>query len=174
MMRVAISEGDAAPTSGVRPPPASGSADRASVGSVSSVEAGPSAMTDYRPGVCNIGEAERRRRYALGAVAAAATLGLVTWAFGFDGPSWALVLAAVPLFGAAEGYFQGKYQFCTGFAALGIYDVSADGDDRRRVTDEAARRADLRRAWRIHAYAAAVAVGGAVLLYVLELLVSSN
>lgn len=173
-MRVAISEGGVAPADAVPPRRAAVSADCASVGSVSSVEAGLSGMADYRPGACNIGEAEQRRRYALGAVAAVATLGLVTWVFGFGGPAWALVLAAVPLFGAAEGYFQGKYQFCTGFAALGIYDVSADGDTRRQVTDEANRRADLRRAWQIHAYAAATAVGGAVLLYVLELFVSSS
>ena len=84
-------------------------------------------MADYQPGVCNIGESEQRRRYGLGAVAAVATLGLVTWVLGFDGPSWALALAVVPLFGAAEGYFQGRYQFCAGFASLGIYDVSPDG-----------------------------------------------
>lgn len=122
-------------------------------------------MAEYRPGECNIGEAERRRRYAIGAVAAATTLGLVTWVFGFGGPDWALFLTAVPLFGAAEGYFQGRYQFCAGFAALGIYDVSDEGNDRRRVTDESARRADMRRAWEIHGYAAAVAVGGVLVLF---------
>ncbi|ELZ26765.1 hypothetical protein C474_19030 [Halogeometricum pallidum JCM 14848] len=131
-------------------------------------------MVEYRPGECNIGEAEQRRRALLGAVAALLTLGLVTWVFGFDGPWWALALAAFPLFGAAEGYFQTRFRFCTGFASLGIYDVSAGGNDRRRVTDDAARRADLRRAWQIHGYAAAVAVVGALFLFGVAALVSAS
>lgn len=131
-------------------------------------------MVEYRPGECNIGEAEQRRRAFLGAVAALLTLGLVTWVLGLDGPWWALALAALPLFGTAEGYFQTRFGFCTGFASLGIYDVSDDGNDRRRVTDDAARRADLKRAWQIHGYAAAVATAGALLLFGMNALVSAT
>ncbi|MDS0298332.1 hypothetical protein NDI76_06220 [Halogeometricum sp. S1BR25-6] len=131
-------------------------------------------MVEYRPGECNIGEAEQRRRALLGAAAALLTLGLVTWAFGFGGPWWVPALAALPLFGAAEGYFQTRFMFCTGFASLGIYDVSDGGNDRRRVTDDAARRADLKRAWRIHGYAAVVAVVGVLLLFGVDALVSAS
>ncbi|QIB73638.1 hypothetical protein GL213_11030 [Halogeometricum borinquense] len=131
-------------------------------------------MAEYQPGVCNIGEAEQRRRYALGSVAAVATLGLVTWVFGFDGPVWALALAGVPLFGTAEGYLQARYQFCAGFASLGIYDVSEKGNDRREVSDEAARRADMRRAWQIHGYATATAIAGVLVLFVVNALVSAS
>lgn len=128
-------------------------------------------MSEYQPGECNIGEAERRRRYALGLVASVATLVLITWVLANDGPTWLLALSSIPLFGAAEGFFQGRSEFCTAFAALGVYDVSDEGGDRREVPAEADRNADRRRAWRIHAYSASVAVVGTVLLYVVAALV---
>ncbi|SFG00074.1 hypothetical protein SAMN04488063_1089 [Halopelagius inordinatus] len=128
-------------------------------------------MPEYQPGECNIGEAEQRRRYALGLLASVATLVLITWVLTNDGPMGLLALASIPLFGAAEGFFQGRYEFCTGFASLGVYDVSDEGHDRREVRAEADRKADKRRAWRIHAYSASVAVVGTVLLYVVAGLV---
>lgn len=128
-------------------------------------------MSEYQPGECNIGEAEQRRRYALGLVASVATLVLITWVLTNDGPMWLLALSSIPLFGAAEGFFQGRSEFCTAFAMLGVYDVSDEGDDRREVSTEADRNADRRRAWRIHAYSASVAVVGTVLLYVVAVLV---
>lgn len=128
-------------------------------------------MPEYQPGKCNIGEAEKRRRYALGLVASVATLVLITWVLATDGPMWLLAFSAVPLFGAAEGYFQGRLDFCTGFAALGVYDVSDEGGDRRKVPTEENERADRRRARRIHVYSAAIAALGTVLLYVVAVLV---
>ncbi|MFC6826121.1 hypothetical protein [Halopelagius fulvigenes] len=128
-------------------------------------------MSEYQPGECNIGEAEQRRRYALGGVASVATLVLITWVLATDGPMWVLVLCALPLFGAAEGFFQGQFEFCPRFASLGIYDVSEGGDDRREVSVEEDRRADRRQARRIHAYSAVTAVVLTVLLYVVAYLV---
>lgn len=123
-------------------------------------------MSEYQAGECNIGEAEKRRRYALGGVASAATLVLITWVLATDGPMWVLGFCVIPLFGAAEGFFQGQYEFCPHFASLGIYDVSEEGGDRRAVPTEEDRRADKRQAWRVHAYSAAVAVVLTVILYV--------
>lgn len=45
-------------------------------------------MVEYEPGVCNIGEAERRKRYAIGAVAWMATLGVVAGVLAIDAPRW--------------------------------------------------------------------------------------
>ncbi|RDI70963.1 hypothetical protein [Halopelagius longus] len=127
-------------------------------------------MSEYQAGECNIGEAEQRRRYALGGVASVATLVLITWVLATDGPMWVLGFSVIPLFGAAEGFFQGRFEFCPLFASLGIYDVSTEGDDRREVPSEADRRADARQAWRIHAYSAALAVVLTLILYVVAYL----
>ncbi|MFC7098583.1 hypothetical protein [Halobaculum marinum] len=128
-------------------------------------------MTEYDPGVCNIGPAERRRRYALGAVSFAATLLLLFAVYVYDLPGWLTLVTFAPLFGAAEGYYQARYRFCAGFGLAGVYDVSDTGGDRKPVTDPAARRADRRRALRIHAAAAGTALAGALLVYGVGLLV---
>ncbi|KTG09976.1 hypothetical protein AUR64_10220 [Haloprofundus marisrubri] len=127
-------------------------------------------MAEYEPGVCNIGEGEQRKRYALGAVALVATLGLFVGVLTTGAPTLLLLASVVPLFGVAEGYFQGRHNFCTGFATLGIYDTSDDGTDRREVPDASARRADRQRARQIHAKSATAAVGATILVYAVGLL----
>jgi hypothetical protein len=122
-------------------------------------------MASYEPGVCNIGESERRKRYGLGAVGMAATLVLVFVVFAFDAPRPLLLSAAVPLFGAALGYFQGRLNFCVNYGLRGLVDAGVAGDGTRAVSDEAARRADRRRARQVVGYAAAVAVAGAVVVF---------
>jgi uncharacterized membrane protein (DUF485 family) len=86
-------------------------------------------VTEYQPGVCNIGEAEQRKRYALGALASLATLALVVGVVAFRYPTWYLLASVVPLVGVAEGLVQARFDFCAGFALAGIYDVSADGGE---------------------------------------------
>lgn len=127
-------------------------------------------MADYQPGVCNIGEAERRQRYGLGAVGMAATLALVLATLSWGGPQWLLAATAVPLFGAALGYFQGRLGFCVNYGLRGLYDVTVDGGDRRAVDDDAARAADRRQVARIVGYSAASAVVGAAVVYGVGLL----
>lgn len=109
--------------------------------------------TEYEPGGCNIGRAERRKRYLLGA-AGFGVAALVAAAVGWLAlPSWALLLTAVPLVVGFEGLYQGWLGFCAGFAQRGVYDVSDAGVERHEVEGEDARRADRRRARRIHLYA---------------------
>lgn len=129
-------------------------------------------MAEYQPGVCNIGEAEQRRRYGLGALAALATLGLLVGVLALQLPTWYLLASVVPLVGVAEGFFQARFNFCAGFALAGVYDVSPGGSDRREVTDEADRRADRTRAWQIHAYSVGSALAGTVLIYAVGLVVA--
>jgi hypothetical protein len=105
-------------------------------------------------------------------VAFAATLGLVMGVYLTDAPVWLLVLTAGPLFFAAEGFFQGRYEFCVGFAALGIYDVSEDGGNRKQVDSAADRRADRERAREIHQYSAVTTAAGTALIVVVGLLVA--
>lgn len=129
-------------------------------------------MTEYEPGVCNIGAGEQRLRYGLGAVSFAATLVLLVAVYALSLPTILLLATFVPLFGATEGYYQGRLGFCAGFGLLGVYDVSDDGDDRTVVSDADARRRDRRRALQIHAYAAGTALAGALAVYGVGLLVT--
>jgi hypothetical protein len=128
-------------------------------------------MAEYQPGVCNIGEAEQRKRYALGALASLATLALVVGVVAFQYPTWYLLGSVVPLLGVAEGFFQARFDFCAGFALAGVYDVSAGGGDRHEVVEESDRRADRKRARQIHRYSVGAALAGTVVIYAVGLLV---
>ncbi|SDM17135.1 hypothetical protein SAMN04487949_1131 [Halogranum gelatinilyticum] len=114
-------------------------------------------MTEYQPGVCNIGRSEQRRRSALGALGLLATLAVVLWVFATDTSRLYLLVTAAPFFLVAEGFLQARSGFCPGFATAGIYDVSDDGGERQQVADAEARAADRRRARRLHLHAAGLA-----------------
>jgi hypothetical protein len=124
-------------------------------------------MADYQPGVCNIGEAEQRQRYAVGAVGMTGTLVVVAGVLSGVGPRWVLLATAIPLFGAALGYLQGRLGFCVGYGLRGRYDATDDGagTGTERVDDEAARAVDRRRGLAVVGYAAAAAVAGALVVY---------
>ena len=121
-------------------------------------------MASYEPGACNIGESERRKRYGLGAAGMAGTLVLVFGVLALDAPRPLLLVAVLPLFGAALGYFQGRLNFCVNYGLRGLYDAGG-GDATREVSDEAHRRADRRRARQVVGYAAATAVAGAAVVF---------
>ncbi len=109
-------------------------------------------MAEYQPGVCNIGKAEQKKRYGLGAGATAATLLLTGLVLFKMLPATATILVFFTAVAAFEGLLQGYLNFCAGFASKGIYDVSEDGEQKEEVTDETARKQDKVRALQIHAY----------------------
>jgi hypothetical protein len=119
------------------------------------------------PATSETSEADQRRGAAIGGLAAVATLALVMWELVTDGTSAVLLVAAVPLFVAAESYFQARYRINTPFATLGLQEAGAENEAR----DE---RLNAHSSWRPHVYAATVAVVGLALLYVVSLLVSAN
>jgi hypothetical protein len=97
----------------------------------------------YRPGVCNIGDWEirRRRRFAILAFVISAVLLAVLVATGV--PAVLRLLVLFPLWGAVFSWLQARRRFCAGFAVARISNF-ADGEaGRRSVTDDAAHRADL-------------------------------
>ena len=117
---------------------------------------------EYRPGVCNIGPTQQRRRLLLGigsfllAVVYVAAVLTIGW------PRWTLVLSMFPLYGAAMGVFQYRERFCVGFAGVGVFDVGAGTT---QVTDEAALAADRKRAVRLNTKSLAVGAVGALAIY---------
>ncbi len=115
------------------------------------------ADTTYEPGFCNIGYTEQRKRYAFGAVGGILAVTVLVSGTPFSSPFAAVALFLALVVGF-EGTYQGYLQFCAGFAASGVYDVSGDGSDRQDVEDWAARERDVRKARRIHLYSILSAV----------------
>lgn len=126
-------------------------------------------MSEYQAGVCNIGAAETRKRYALGTAGFLAALLLAVGLYTYATDPLALLVVAVPLFVGFEGVLQGYDNFCAGFAMAGVYDVSDTGDERHEIAQEEALLADRQRAIQIHMQSLVGAVLSAAFLYLLAL-----
>ncbi len=102
----------------------------------------------YRPGVCNIGEAEIARRRRAGHVGALATIGLFAVLVAVDAPPLARLTIALPAAVAASGYLQAQLKFCAGFGSRGTFNFGPLGrvDE---VTDPEARALDRAKATQI-------------------------
>jgi len=111
-------------------------------------------MSEYQPGVCNIGSDQRRARRWSGlasfAVAAAVVVGVAAGLLP-PGFSWA---TAPFLFGGWVGVFQDRFRFCVAFGALARYDFSGSGGSSGNAAEAEAVRADRKRALKILALAA--------------------
>ena len=109
-------------------------------------------MTDYKPGVCNIGRAEQRKRYGLGLIGSFITVLITVLIFLEYLPRSTILGVFVASFLGFEGLFQGFLNFCAGFASKGIYDISSSGGQREEVESEEARKKDKVKALQIHLY----------------------
>ncbi|MFB6175084.1 MAG: hypothetical protein ABEJ87_03835 [Candidatus Nanohalobium sp.] len=123
-------------------------------------------MSEYQPGVCNIGKAEKRKRYGLGLGSMAVFIALgATILAGLVSPI-GLIFAFIAAMTGFEGILQGYLSFCAGFASQGIYDVSEKGDERHDVEDDTARKQDRLKALQIHLYSFTGALSFTALLFV--------
>ncbi|MFB6139003.1 MAG: hypothetical protein ABEJ26_01050 [Halosimplex sp.] len=122
-------------------------------------------MTEYQPGVCNIGRDERRTRRRLGDASflvAAAYVGFVT----ATGRPAGFLLGAFPLlFGGFLGVVQDRLGFCVGLAALARYDLSGSGGGAGTVAEADAVRRDRIEAVQVVAVALAAAVAVTTAVY---------
>ncbi len=100
----------------------------------------------YVPGACNLGRAEIRQRQRVGiaGIVGAIVAAAVLLAVGADPVLRALVF--VPLAGGFIGLVQARERFCMGYALAGMYNVTDAMGTPSKVTDGAARRADVRHA----------------------------
>lgn len=111
-------------------------------------------MTEYQPGVCNIG-AEQRRARRLSGVGSFGIAAAIVLAVGLDVlPASALPATAPFVFGGWVGLVQDYYGFCVAFGALARYDLSGSGGTTGSVAEADAVAADRRRALRILAVTA--------------------
>ena len=103
-------------------------------------------------GVCNIGKNEIRKRYALAAVGFVMAAIISYAILSFDWTKLALLLPLILLIMGFEGFFQGYFKFCAGFAAKGVYDFTGSGGSKSKVTDSESHKKDMEKARRIHLY----------------------
>lgn len=128
-------------------------------------------MTEYRPGVCNIGANERRKRRLAGASSFAVAIAFVAAVFVFDLPTDVLLVTFVFLFGGFVGYFQARFGFCVAFAALARYDLSGSGGGAGTISEAEAVRRDRRQGVKIVLYAAGAAAALTAVVYGIALVV---
>jgi hypothetical protein len=99
----------------------------------------------YRPGACNIGPQEIRRRWLSGHAGLVATVGLFFVLLAIDAAPAVRLLVGLPAAGAAIGYLQAYLRFCVAFGLTGVYNFG-QRDDAQAVADAVARARDRRRA----------------------------
>lgn len=121
---------------------------------------------EYRPGVCNIGPAEIRRRRQIGYLGLAASVGFAAVLLLIDAPAWMRLAIALPVAVALSGFIQARMRFCAGFAMAGVQNMGELGRQ-VHVEDAAARSADRRKAMFINA---AAITGGLVAAVIFALL----
>jgi hypothetical protein len=103
-------------------------------------------MSEYLPGVCNIGPTEITRRRRAGHVGALATVALLSILVSTHSPRWSRLLAALPASLSASGYIQARSHFCAGFGSRGLFNFGPVGetlnvaDPEARALDKAASR----------------------------------
>jgi hypothetical protein len=128
----------------------------------------PWAQVDYRPGVCNIGPAEIRRRRWTGHVGLVAALVLLAVLVALDAPPVTRLLVGVPAMVSASGYLQAWLKFCAGFAQIGVYNFGERGAAQKVVDPEAHRR-DLAKGRRIGIAAGIIGAGVALVAVLLPI-----
>jgi hypothetical protein len=121
----------------------------------------------YEAGVCNIGKNEIRKRYAFG-VSGVVVTGVLIFALKvLFAPGWTILFAFFPLALAFEGFYQGRFGFCAGFAAKGIFDLSGSGGKAGRVANAKAHAKDMAKAMKIHLYSLVSAAIVSAFLYLI-------
>lgn len=128
--------------------------------------AAPGVNAEYRPGVCNIGPAEIRRRRWTGHVGLVAAVVLLAALVVLDAPPITRLVVGIPAMISASGYLQAWLKFCAGFAQIGVYNFGERGDTRKVIDPEAHRR-DLAKGRRIGIAAGVIGAGVALVAVLL-------
>ena len=123
---------------------------------------------EYRPGVCNIGPAEIRRRRQIGYLGLAAAVAIAAVLLALDAPAWTRLVIALPVAGALSGFIQAQTKFCAGFAMAGLQNMGELGQQ-VQVEDAAARSADRRKALLIQGAAIAGGLAAGILFALLPI-----
>lgn len=101
---------------------------------------------DYVPGVCNIGQAERKSRLQLGEAGLGVTVLFATVALAFNFATPWRLLVFVPAFVSAMGFLQYFMHFCAGFGLKGLINFSDTTGQTDTVEEAEFRRMDRNKA----------------------------
>lgn len=126
-------------------------------------------MTEYEPGVCNIGKTGQRKRYILGASGLITGVLLASANFVTNVSDLVFVGVAALLFMGFEGVIQGRNSFCVAHASKGTYNVSDDGENEEKVADEESQKKDMEKSKKIHLQSFILTVVTTVVLYAAQL-----
>ena len=105
-------------------------------------------MTEYQPGVCNIGPAEIARRKRVGYFGLALTVVLWVVLVRLNVPHVWRLLVFFPAAIAAGGFLQAYFKFCANFGLRGVLNFGPVGKTESVVQAEA-RKLDRQKAWQI-------------------------
>ena len=95
-------------------------------------------MSEYKPGACNIGARERRRRRWLGLTGFVLAVAYVATVIYAGLPPILLLGAFALLVPGFLGVLQDRASFCAAFAVQEQYDFSGSGGDSGQVRDKSA------------------------------------
>ena len=127
----------------------------------------------YKPGACNIGKNEIKKRYAFGVAGFALTAVLLFLYLYYNVSVGLFILLIIPLFAGFEGFYQGRLHFCAGFGMAGKYDFKGTRNEAGRVKDRKQHRLDVLRSMSIHIYSLYSAETVIVLLLIIHGLLST-
>lgn len=89
----------------------------------------------YRPGVCNIGGRERRRRYRYAGVCGLAAVAYAAAVLAWSGPTALLLGLFVPLSLGTEFLLQGRRSFCASLGFRGRFDLRDESESESVAAD---------------------------------------
>lgn len=110
----------------------------------------------YRPGACNIGPAEIRRRQGAGILGVGAAVLLGALLLAIDAPTVARWLVVLPLTAGIVGFAQAYFRFCAAYGLMGVRNFGQLGS--YEPVEREAIAADRRRALTIGAGSVGLAV----------------
>jgi hypothetical protein len=122
-------------------------------------------QSKYVPGVCNIGDADIRKRKRIGWTWLVTTIILFA-VFMIPGVprGWRLILLLTSTI-SATGFLQARMHFCAYFAALGIFNFGENLSKKDTVQQAEFRAKDRRKALQIIAYSIIIGIAVAVGAY---------
>ncbi len=124
----------------------------------------------YKPGICNIGKNEIRKRYALGASGFILTAILFYLLYVYNFSTLWFVVLVFPMYLGFEGLYQGYFHFCAGFGMSGRYDFRGTRNEQGRVKNKKQHMQDLVRSMWIHVYSVWSAVFVTIVIVFLQVI----
>jgi hypothetical protein len=118
---------------------------------------------EYRPGSCNIGGAEVRRRRNYGIAGIVLSIAFYVFTYSMHAPKGVRALIFFPLSLGAIGWYQSRRKFCLAFGLSGVFNFGNLGEV-SRVADPAQRSADRAEAMKMLARATLTAAVFALIL----------